>query len=289
MGPENDGDDWRHDTVERLPRVPAEEPAPSFTESLFAGAATPSVEEEHPRADRSLLVILGSVALALALSIGALLLFTGGPDGAGGGDQVAVGGTAGGSAPAGAGSADAPPESGSGSPSESPSKSPRPTGPSVDLRDVTVASAPVTAPSGTDVDGNPVTYDAGNMVDGNRQTAWRMPGDGSGQVITLDLPEAAALTRVGVVNGYAKAGRDRQILNWYEGNRRLLQVRWTFDDGSSAVQDLEETMRFQWLPLDGVVTRQVRLELLEVSAPGAGPEGRDFTAISEVVLFGRAG
>ena len=78
------------------------------------------------------------------------------------------------------------------------------------------------------------------MRDGNPTTAWRTAGDGTGAVITITLPEPTVVTRVGLVNGYAKqvAGVD-----WYPNNRRILAVTWGFDNGTHARADLRRATR----------------------------------------------
>ena len=44
-----------------------------------------------------------------------------------------------------------------------------------------------TAPSSTDAAGNVVTYVPANVIDGDVDTAWRTPGDGLGESVTLIL------------------------------------------------------------------------------------------------------
>ena len=84
-------------------------------------------------------------------------------------------------------------------------------------------TAPRTAPPNADAFGNRTTYVAANMLDGRPDTCWRMAGDGTGAELTFQLAAPTALTRVGLINGYAKnavvGGRN---LNWYVGNRRVL-------------------------------------------------------------------
>ena len=42
-----------------------------------------------------------------------------------------------------------------------------------------------TAPSSTDAAGNMVTYVPANVIDGDVKTAWRTPGDGQSESVTL--------------------------------------------------------------------------------------------------------
>lgn len=202
---------------------------------------------------------VGAVVLVLVVVLGALLLF-------GGDDPPASVGTE-------------PDDAGSGGSA----------GQSNAVTREATATVPATAPPNQDTEGNPVNYDARNMLDGVPETCWRMPGDGSGQVITLELAEPTTVTSVGLINGYAKTARDgAATLNWYTGNRRVMAVEWTFDDGTTVGQDLEETRSVQSVDVDPVETSTIELRLVEVSAPGTGPAARDYTAISDIALVGTA-
>lgn len=143
---------------------------------------------------------------------------------------------------------------------------------------------PGTAPPTTDFDGNLVAYEASQMGDGNPATAWRTAGDATGQTITVTLPEPGVVTRVGLVNGYAKkvAGVD-----WYPNNRRTVAVTWGFDDGTTVEQTFAERPGMQRLKVPPVETAAVTLTFTAVTPPGAGNLGRDYTAISEVSITGR--
>ena len=157
-----------------------------------------------------------------------------------------------------------------------------------DLARTTRVDAPAPAPASQDLNGNAVRYVATNLVDGVAETAWRMPGDGTGESITFRFDSPTVLKEVGLINGYAKVGQDsRGLLDWYAGNRRVLEVEWTFDDGTVVTQPLSEAASMQTIPLDKVRTRSATLRLLAVSPPGSGRASRDYTAISDVLLFGR--
>ena len=176
------------------------------------------------------------------------------------------------------------------SPSESspPSDEPEPAGDPVDVAPTATALAPRTAPPNADAFGNRTTYIAANMLDGRPDTCWRMAGDGAGAELTFQLASTTTLTRVGLINGYAKnavvAGRN---LNWYIGNRRVLAAQWVFDDGTTVDQPLGETKQMQTIDLGApVTTATVRLRLVTVSAPGSGLSARNYTAVSEVTLVG---
>ena len=117
-----------------------------------------------------------------------------------------------------------------------------------------------------------------------------MTGDGTGESITFSFDGPTEMAEVGLVNGYAKTASSASgSYDWYAGNRRTLQVEWTFDDGTVVTQDLRETRAMQTVALDDdVVTEQVTMRLTEVSPPGTGPASRDYTALSEVSLQGAA-
>ena len=113
-----------------------------------------------------------------------------------------------------------------------------------------------------------------------------MPGDGSGQEIRIDFGRPVALEKVGIVNGYAK--RDPGY-DGYTANRRITRVTWAFDDGSVQAQLLDEVRRMQRLDVGPVTTSTVTLRIVTVTPPGPGRRGRDYTAISDIVLLGRPG
>ncbi len=180
-------------------------------------------------------------------------------------------------------------------PSDTPSASPteaettpaqEPDGPT-DLARFAAVDAPPPAAPGQDNSGNVVRYVATNMVDGVPETTWRTAGDATGSTITFTFAEPTRLSELGLINGYAKVGQDGQgILDWYHGNRRVLSVEWVLDDGTTVSQDLDDTTIVQTVAVKKVETQTVRLRLLEVSPPGKGRASRDYTAISDVRLFG---
>lgn len=172
-----------------------------------------------------------------------------------------------------------------GAPSESgdPGPAPRPTNVAASAR----LEAPEAAAATTDLDGSLVGYAAEQMVDGVPQTTWRTGGDATGATILFTLRRPTTLTRIGLVNGYAKqVPNGTTLVDWYPLNRRITSVEWVFDDGTTVPQDLREVRRLQAVRIDPVTTRTVQLRILAVTAPGTGPLGRDYTAISEVVLAG---
>jgi hypothetical protein len=148
------------------------------------------------------------------------------------------------------------------------------------------ASATCQSDPGQEADGSPVTYGPELVLDDDPATAWRCPGDGVGQRLTVDLGGPATVTEAAVVPGYAKTdpadGTDR-----YAQNRRLTKVRWLFDGGVSVDQTLDpapENRELQRIAVPAVPSSTVALEVLE-SSDGS----RDTVAVSSVVVSGRPG
>ena len=263
-----DGDDIATDTAER-PAIPAT-PPPGTTMTY----ATPwAPNERRGRTVWPVFVAVG-VVLVLIMVVGIWLL--GGRD-----DEPESASPTPADKPA-----DKPADSTS-KPSLSPSEPVLAPADTAELARTASASVPVTAPPGQDVRGNKVPYTAGNMLDGVPSTAWRMPGDGTGQTLTFTLEAESVLTEVGLINGYAKIDRagEGPTVNWYLRNRRVTEVEWGFDDGTTVKQALVQSDRMQTLPIQPEETTNVTLTLLSVSAPGAR-NGRDFTPVSDVTLVG---
>jgi hypothetical protein len=151
------------------------------------------------------------------------------------------------------------------------------------------ASAPSHAPAGVDFSGRPVTFVAPNMVDGVAETCWRTPGDATGMVLTFRLERPTTITKVGLINGYAKtAFSGGRRYDWYQGDRRVLSVDWIFDDGTTVSQPFSETRAMQSRTIPPVTTSTVQVRITAVSPPGRGLSSRDDTAVSEVSLVGTA-
>jgi hypothetical protein len=175
--------------------------------------------------------------------------------------------------------------------SSSPSTSTSPTagGPATNVAGLATAVSPAHAPGGVDFAGRPVSYVAPNMVDGITDTCWRTVGDATGTVLTFRLDRPTRLTRVGLINGYAKIAYDNgRRFDWYLGNRRVLGVDWIFDDGTTVSQAFGSDRTMQQTAIKPVTTSAVRLRITSVSPPGKGRAARNDTAISEVLLIGRA-
>jgi hypothetical protein len=280
---ESQAPDWRTDTAER-PRQPAPQtppppapppawtppPAPRFP--LYADEVAEPDDELSPQTRHRRSRPMGgwlalAVVLVLVLLIGVWLVTTGDDDEPPGAKPPAT------SAPT-TGDEDKPDDK-----PDDEATSPAPTG----LTAESQVTVPATAAPGADVDGNPVGFEGTNLLDGVPETCWRMPGDGTGKEIVVTLPRETRLRSVGMINGYAKEGG---AVDWYHGNRRVEQVEWVFDDGTTVPQTLGDTAAVQSLDVD-VTTTTVTIRLVAVSEPGKGPSRRDFTAISDLLFVAR--
>ena len=303
--------DWRTDTAERSVGRPPVEPAPAasmptavryplYADELdvaadsgqppqpppaYAPAATPAyVDDDGAEADRGVpgwvAWVIVAVVLILVAVGGVWLLFSPGDDETAPepGETLSV--------PPATDESSVVPETSNAS--DTPVSEPAPSGDPVDVASTATATAPQTAPPNEDAFGNRTTYVAANMLDGRPDTCWRMAGDGTGLELTFRLSSATAITRVGMINGYAKnavvGGRN---LNWYVGNRRVLMAQWVFDDGTTVDQPLGATKQMQTIDIGApVTTSTVIVRLVSVSSPGTGRSARDYTAVSEVALVG---
>ncbi len=157
----------------------------------------------------------------------------------------------------------------------------------VDLTRGVRVSAPPAAPPTTDLDGQLVSYGTRHMLDSVPSTAWRTAGDATGQVLSFTLARASIVRRVGLINGYARqVPSGSTLVDWYPNNRRIMEVEWVFDDGTVVRQDLREKPALQRLTIEPETTTKVQLRLLGVTPPGASVLGRDYTAISEILISG---
>jgi len=156
----------------------------------------------------------------------------------------------------------------------------------VDTVPVSASTASCIAPASVDAAGNEVTYEPGLAHDGDLTTAWRCPGSGTGESITLQLSQELQVAELGLVPGYAKtdprSGADR-----YAENNRITMVRWTFPNGTVVEQELDgspDNREMQTMRIEPVLANEVVLEVLS-SDPGR----RNTIAVSEVVIGTPAG
>ena len=88
---------------------------------------------------------------------------------------------------------------------------------------------------------------------------------GNRQTLTFTFDGPTHLTSVGLIGGYVKVdpltGVDR-----FPQNRRVKQVRWTFSDGSTVVQDLADSRSMQTINVD-VTTTSATMEILATYPP----------------------
>jgi serine/threonine-protein kinase len=150
------------------------------------------------------------------------------------------------------------------------------------IREGVQAAASSTAPSSTDAAGNPVTYVPANLIDGNVQTAWRTPGNGHGQWVTLIFDNPIDVVRIGLIPGYAKT--DPQT-----GANRFLQDRIIKSVAYQIPGLPDTTQTFEQLPVPQFVelratTSRITVKILATTAAG----GLDYTAISEIYVYGFA-
>jgi hypothetical protein len=144
------------------------------------------------------------------------------------------------------------------------------------------------APQTTDDAGNPVYYAPEQMLDGQMNTAWRCNGNGIGQAITFQFPAGTTIVEVGLVNGYAKVDPASGAKRYGE-YRRIAKATWTFANGASFQQSLEDGVpTMQKLSIPAQSGDQVMLTIEGSTAPGSIARGRDAVVISEVV-FGSSG
>jgi hypothetical protein len=158
------------------------------------------------------------------------------------------------------------------------------TAPPQPVRSLTIASvaAPAEAPNGQDAcqPAHVTSFAASNLNDGDVETGWRMPGDATGQELTITLDGTRNIRQVGLVPGYAKVD-PCDYTDRFVQNRRVLAVTWIFDDGTTVSQDLREAPEMQPIGVTATSTT-VRLRIDAVTEPG----GKDFTAMSEIGVRG---
>jgi hypothetical protein len=154
------------------------------------------------------------------------------------------------------------------------------------------AAADCVSPPSKDAAGTVVAYGPEKMVDGQADTAWRCDGDGAGKKVRITFNGPARVDQVSIVPGYAKTdpadGTDR-----YAQNRRIAQVRYTFDDGTSITQTLKtgiDDRSPQTIAVPGVASSGMTVTVVR-SVPGSavGPNrASDRIAISEIQVLGAA-
>lgn len=146
-----------------------------------------------------------------------------------------------------------------------------------------VVEASGTATPGVDDSGAPISYDASNLIDGDPATAWRVPGRGIGESITVSFPRACSLTSLDVLNGYLKSDPVTGVDRWAQ-NRRVSQVAWRAGDESGT-----RTLDFQSRSTQTLTIGPVEVTSVTLTIVGSAPDvtERDFVALSEVLVSQR--
>ena len=148
------------------------------------------------------------------------------------------------------------------------------------IREGVQVTASSTAPASTDAAGNPVTYVPANVIDGNVQTAWRTPGDGHSQWVTLIFDNPIDVVRIGLIPGYAKT--DPQTgANRFLQDRIIKAVVYQIPGLANTIQTFKPLPVPQFVPLRATTSR-ITVKVLATTAA----EGLDYTAISEIYVFG---
>ena len=158
---------------------------------------------------------------------------------------------------------------GDGSGSES-AATPNPTETAVALTPASV-EASCQSPNSNEADGSVVTYEPSLVLDDDPSTAWRCPGNGEGERLTLTLAAPSTVSKVALVPGYAKTDPSDET-DRYAQNRRLTKVRWVFDDGVSIEQELDPSTRIRDLQaMPGLRSddiREIRISISTERRPG---------------------
>lgn len=155
---------------------------------------------------------------------------------------------------------------------------------------VNAVDASCTAPPSQDAGGAQTVFEPVLVLDGDPATAWRCPGDGRNQRISLDFGRPVRITAIAIIPGYAKTdprdGTDR-----YRQNRRLTAVFYALDGQSGYQHTLNPSPDLrnpQVLDVAAVVSRSLTVNLIS-SVPGEPTNGQpasDNVAISELVVLG---
>lgn len=134
--------------------------------------------------------------------------------------------------------------------------------------------------------GGSISYFAGQLIDGTDLGWGASHTDGTGEYADIAFGRNVHLSAVGITPGYLRQA-ERQSNNCQPAssfgyNRFVNSVRWTFDDGTTVVQEFEQVPEMQTIPVD-VDTSTIRLTVLETTRP-AGAD--DDTVISEAAFTG---
>jgi serine/threonine protein kinase len=165
-------------------------------------------------------------------------------------------------------------------PSASPPGGSTPSTPPQLIREGVQATASHTAPPATDAAGHSVTYVPHNVIDGDIQTAWRVPGDGRGETVTLLFNDPVDIVRIGLIPGYAKFDPETGE-NRFEQDRIIKEVRYLIPGRAPTVRHFQPRPVPQFVRVNATASR-ITVEIVDTTEPG----GLDFTAISEIYVYG---
>jgi len=135
-----------------------------------------------------------------------------------------------------------------------------------------------TAPDGVDASGRDVTYSPSNLIDSNDSTAWRTPGRGVGQTITLTFESSCELRSIQIVDGYNKIDPGDGTDRWRQ-NRRVVRLRIQTNRQDVTVSLDSGSRTWQTVTLSESKVDSISLTILS-SAPAKTE--RDYTALSEI-------
>lgn len=148
------------------------------------------------------------------------------------------------------------------------------------IREGVGVTASNTAQSSTDASGNAVTYVPAKVVDGDVQTAWRTPGDGRGEWVTLIFENPIDVVRIGLIPGYAKTDPETGA-NRFLQDRIITSVRYLIPGLPRTTQTFRPVPEPQFVSLHAT-TSLITVKILGTTEPG----GLDYTAISEIYVYG---
>lgn len=155
----------------------------------------------------------------------------------------------------------------------------------------TGATADCSAPDGVDAANVTQSYEPAKAFDGKKETAWRCSGDAAGKTLVIKFAGPVQLTSVGLIPGYDKID-PTDAADRFVQSRKILRVKWTFDDGTSVESTPNGQRGMQTTPVS-VRTGTVRMTI-EQTTPGSTITNNrgeslaalDTTAVSEIAFAG---
>ncbi|MDO5736912.1 MAG: hypothetical protein Q4P15_10605 [Propionibacteriaceae bacterium] len=121
-----------------------------------------------------------------------------------------------------------------------------------------------------------------NLLDNDPSSVWSCRGAGAGESITFSLGDDEVVVGVRLVNGNTISPER------YLAERRILSVKWTFSDGSWALQGLAandrepQEIRFPPTKIRGDITMTV----MDATVPGETDSSKDAVSISSLQFLG---